>query len=71
MKIPIVGSDNAGRAAAWLLDQNHGLTLLEKNEILGGHALTVNFDIQGKRVLANPAAGYITPRKLRSAGIGT
>ncbi|MBC7878384.1 MAG: FAD-dependent oxidoreductase [Anaerolineales bacterium] len=61
MKIAIIGSGIAGLTTAWLLDGYHEVTLFEKNEILGGHALTVHFDIKGKRVFANPAAGYITP----------
>jgi len=43
------------------MDSDHEVTLFEKNEILSGHALTVHFEIKGKRVFANPAAGYITP----------
>ncbi len=61
MKIAIIGSGIAGLTAAWLLDKYHETTLFEKNEILGGHALTVRFNIEGRRVFANPAAGYITP----------
>lgn len=61
MKIAVIGSGIAGLTATWLLDKGHEVTLFEKNDILGGHALTVQFDIKGKRVFANPAAGYITP----------
>jgi uncharacterized protein len=61
MKIAIIGSGIAGLTAAWLLDQNHEVTIFEKNEVLGGHALTVNFEINGRKTFANPAAGYITP----------
>jgi predicted NAD/FAD-binding protein len=61
MKIAIIGSGIAGLTSAWLLDSDHEVTLFEKNEILGGHALTVHFEINGNQVFANPAAGYITP----------
>jgi predicted NAD/FAD-binding protein len=61
MKIAIIGSGIAGLTSAWLLDGNHEVTLFEKNQVLGGHALTVHFELNGKRVFANPAAGYITP----------
>jgi uncharacterized protein len=61
MKIAVVGAGIAGLASAWLLDQDHEVTLFEKNGELGGHALTVHFEIDGKPVFANPAAGYITP----------
>jgi predicted NAD/FAD-binding protein len=61
MKIAIVGSGIAGLTSAWLLDGDHDVTLFEKNEVLGGHALTVRFEVNGDQVFANPAAGYITP----------
>jgi len=61
MKIAIVGAGIAGLASAWLLDKDHEVTLFEESEVLGGHALTVHFEMDGKRVFANPAAGYITP----------
>jgi predicted NAD/FAD-binding protein len=61
MKIAIIGSGIAGLTAAWLLDQNHEVTIFEKNKVLGGHALTVDFEINGRKTFANPAAGYITP----------
>ena len=38
--IAVVGSGAAGLAAAWLLSQRHRVTLLEKDDRLGGHAHT-------------------------------
>ncbi len=38
--IAVVGSGAAGLAAAWLLSKNHKVTLLEKDDRLGGHAHT-------------------------------
>lgn len=38
--IAVVGSGAAGLAAAWLLAKNHRVTLLEKDDRLGGHAHT-------------------------------
>jgi predicted NAD/FAD-binding protein len=61
LKIAVIGAGVAGLTSAWLLDQDHEVTLFEKEERLGGHALTVHFEINGRRVFANPAAGYITP----------
>jgi predicted NAD/FAD-binding protein len=61
MKIAIIGSGIAGLTTAWLLDGNHEVTIFEKNKVLGGHALTVHFEINGRKTFANPAAGYITP----------
>lgn len=40
MHIAIVGSGAAGLAAAWLLAKRHKVTLLEKDDRLGGHAHT-------------------------------
>lgn len=38
--IAVVGSGAAGMAAAWLLSQRHRVTLLEKDDRIGGHAHT-------------------------------
>lgn len=62
MKIGIVGAGIAGLASAWLLDGEHEVTLFEKNEYAGGHALTVPVERGSKRTYANPAFGYVTPR---------
>ncbi len=40
MHIVVVGSGAAGLAAAWLLAKRHRVTLLEKDDRLGGHAHT-------------------------------
>lgn len=40
MHIAVVGSGAAGLAAAWLLSKQHRVTLLEKDDRLGGHART-------------------------------
>jgi predicted NAD/FAD-binding protein len=40
MHIVIVGSGAAGLAAAWLLAKTHRVTLVEKDDRLGGHAHT-------------------------------
>jgi len=44
MHVAIVGSGAAGLAAAWLLSQKHRVTLLEKDDRLGGHAHTATID---------------------------
>ncbi|MDO6461663.1 FAD-dependent oxidoreductase [Granulosicoccaceae sp. 1_MG-2023] len=41
MKIAVIGSGIAGMGAAWLLRQQHELTLFEKDARYGGHANTV------------------------------
>ena len=40
MKVGIIGGGIAGLAAAWLLDEEHEVTLFEKRDRLGGHAHT-------------------------------
>ncbi len=62
MNIGIVGAGIAGLASAWLLDGGHQVTLFEKDDHLGGHALTVPVEHGGRRTHANPAFGYIAPR---------
>jgi uncharacterized protein len=39
--IAVIGSGIAGMSAAWLLSQNHDVTLFERNDRLGGHSNTV------------------------------
>jgi len=43
-KIAVIGSGIAGLSAAWLLSKNHDVTLLEKDDRLGGHSNTVTAD---------------------------
>ena len=47
MKIGIIGTGGAGMTSAWLLDPNHEVTLLERSDTLGGHAHTVDVEIDG------------------------
>lgn len=47
MKIAIIGSGGAGIAAAWLLDEQHDVTLYEREPTLGGHAHTVAVERDG------------------------
>ncbi len=41
LRIVVIGSGAAGLSAAWLLSQQHQVTLVEKDGRLGGHANTV------------------------------
>ncbi|MCI0389640.1 MAG: FAD-dependent oxidoreductase [Acidobacteria bacterium] len=50
MDIGIIGAGAAGLAAAWLLNDNHNVTLFEKQNRLGGHAHTVDFEIDGEMI---------------------
>jgi predicted NAD/FAD-binding protein len=42
--IAVIGSGISGLSAAWLLAQNHNVTLFEKDDRLGGHSNTVEID---------------------------
>jgi predicted NAD/FAD-binding protein len=43
-KIAVIGSGISGLSAAWLLAKKHDVTLLEKDDRLGGHSNTVSAD---------------------------
>jgi len=45
VKIAIIGAGAAGLTTAWLLDQDHDVTVYEKDERLGGHADTINVTV--------------------------
>ena len=47
MRIGIIGGGGAGLSAAWLLNDHHQVTLIEKENRLGGHADTVYVDVDG------------------------
>ncbi|RTE65274.1 FAD-dependent oxidoreductase [Amphritea opalescens] len=49
-KIAVIGSGISGLSCAWLLNRAHQVTLYEKDDRLGGHSNTVNFDLNGTRV---------------------
>jgi predicted NAD/FAD-binding protein len=46
MHIAIIGAGSAGLAAAWLLESHHKITLFEKSPRLGGHADTVDVQLE-------------------------
>lgn len=46
LHIAVVGSGAAGLSAAWLLSKRHRVTLLEKDDRLGGHAHTATVTAQ-------------------------
>lgn len=56
MKIGIIGGGVAGLASAWLLQEQHAVTLFEGADRLGGHADTVEVEQDGK--IARIDAGF-------------
>jgi predicted NAD/FAD-binding protein len=52
MRIGIVGGGVSGMTAAWLLQHDHDVTLIEKAPLLGGHVETVPVVIEGHTVHA-------------------
>ena len=56
MRIGIIGGGAAGLATAWLLERDHDVTLFEKDERFGGHAHTVDIEVDGQRIAVD--AGF-------------
>jgi predicted NAD/FAD-binding protein len=48
MRIAVIGSGGAGLLTAWLLEQDHQITLFEKQSRPGGHADTVQVELDGR-----------------------
>ena len=46
-RIAVVGSGISGLASAWLLSQQHAVTLYEAGDYLGGHTHTVDVTVEG------------------------
>ncbi|EAR60721.1 NAD(P)/FAD-dependent oxidoreductase [Neptuniibacter caesariensis] len=49
-KIAVVGSGISGLSCAWLLNKAHDVTLYEKDDRLGGHSNTVQFELEEKLI---------------------
>lgn len=56
MRIGIIGAGIAGLTASWLLNEHHDVTLFEKSPRLGGHAHTVEVDLDGS--IVNVESGF-------------
>ncbi len=48
--IIVVGSGVAGMASAWLLSQKYNVTLIDKNDYIGGHTHTVSVTSHGREI---------------------
>ena len=49
MKIAIIGGGISGLTAAYLLHDEHDLTLFEANDYVGGHTHTHELEAEGRR----------------------
>lgn len=49
MRIAIIGSGISGLTAAWLLHEQHDVTVFEANDYIGGHTHTVDVELDGER----------------------
>lgn len=58
MRIAIIGGGVSGMAAAWFLQQDHEVTLFEREGHLGGHVLTVPVDVDGHRVYSETGTRF-------------
>ena len=56
-KIAVVGSGIAGLTSAWLLSQQHRVTVFEANAYLGGHTATVDVQVNGQTLAVD--TGFI------------
>jgi len=74
MRIGIIGGGAAGLASAWLLERDHDVTLFEQDDRLGGHAHTVDIQVDGQALAVDvgfqffaPSAAYATFNRLLDA----
>ncbi len=60
MRVAVIGGGSAGLAAAWLLQDDHDVTLIEKQPRLGGHAHTVAVEHKGGTVQVESGCEFFT-----------
>jgi predicted NAD/FAD-binding protein len=49
-RVAVVGSGGSGLTTAWLLDEDYEVTLFESQNRLGGHANSIEVEIEGKKI---------------------
>ncbi|HIA03407.1 MAG TPA: FAD-dependent oxidoreductase [Myxococcales bacterium] len=69
MKIAVIGTGGAGMTSAWLLEQEHDVTVFERNPALGGHANTIEVERGGQMHYVDDGFSWFSakmyPRYLR------
>jgi len=77
-RLAIVGTGIAGLTAAWLLRDEHAVTVFEADERIGGHGHTVDVEADGARhavdtgfMVFNEASYPLFTRLLRHLGVAT
>ncbi len=60
MRIAVIGGGGAGLTTSWLLDENHEVTLYERDDRLGGHADTKLFEIDGQPLAIDSGFEFIS-----------
>jgi predicted NAD/FAD-binding protein len=60
MNIGIIGGGAAGLVSAWLLQEHHRVTIFESQNRLGGHAHTIDVDIDGTTVPIDAGVDFFT-----------
>lgn len=59
-RIAVIGGGGAGVCCAWLLDEDHEVTLYEQRDRLGGHADSIDLEIDGQEVVVEGGFEFFT-----------
>lgn len=62
VKIAVIGAGVAGITAAYLLGKRHEVTLIERNDYLGGHTNTITVEEDGREVAVDTGFIVCNPR---------
>ena len=62
LRIGVIGGGMAGLETAWLLDGTHTVTLLERDDVIGGHATTVDVTVGESEHRVDVGAQYFAER---------
>lgn len=63
MRIAVIGGGGGGLVSSWLLDPEHDVTLFEQDSRLGGHAHTVDVEVEGKPVAVDAGFEFFWEQK--------